>query len=70
MTHTERKIERIAQIMSYIQLGLDGDKGKNDKAEWLYHLINHHIDDVDREIRQEAIERRTRLNCGYSKAGH
>ena len=58
--------------MSYIRLGLEGTKGDYAKAQWLYHVIQAHMDDVVREDLDAATERRNRLNgSGYNgKAGH
>ena len=82
MTSTERKIDRIKRNLAYLRLGMErsvypGDtddeaRGDQEIASWLYYQITQMIDDVDREIIQEATDRRNRLNGkGYSgKAAH
>lgn len=70
MSLRKKKIERLADNMQYIKLGLMNDKGTFANAQWLLGTVETLIDDVVREDLQNAISERNRLNNGYSKAGH
>ena len=70
MTLRERKIKRLDALNSYIRLGLENTEANISPGEWLYELIEHHYNEIVQEDLQNAIERRNRLNCGYTKAGH
>ena len=72
MTLREKKIARLAKVMSYIELGLGNENHKSaeTKAAWLLGLIEAHMDDVVREDLDDAIEKRNAANAGYTKAAH
>ena len=66
----ELKIERLSKILSYIKVGIDCQKPEDEVANWLYHVLKMQFEDVERENRDEAIQMRTMLNGGYTKASH
>ena len=70
MSLRKKKIERLADNLQYIRLGLTNDKSDFANAQWLLGQIESLVDDVVREDLQNAISERNRLNAGYSKAGH
>ena len=70
MSLRKKKIERLADNLQYIRLGLNNDKGDFANAQWLLGQVEALIEDVTRENLQDAISERNRLNNGYSKGAH
>ena len=73
MTLTEKKIERMVKQYQYIASVVSdhtNDKSIEQRMTQLYFFLRDQMEDVEREDRQAAIERRNRLNGGYTKAGH
>ena len=79
MTLREKKVDMIKKNLAYIRLGIErhvveGDeenaRGDQECASWLLHTIEGLVEDVERQNLQEAIDKRNRLNGGYTKAGH
>lgn len=71
MTLTEKKIERMVHQYQYIRTIFQReDLDPQEQMTRLYHFLRDQMQDVEMLDRQEAIEKRNRLNCGYTKAGH
>ena len=70
MSLRKKKIERLADNLQYIRLGLTNDKSDFANAQWLLGQVEALIEDVTRENLQDAISERNRLNNGYSKGAH
>ena len=67
----EMAIDMVAKNMSYIKLGLAKNEATDEeRANWLYYLLDSYKKDIDAQQRADAIARRTRLNCGYTKGAH
>lgn len=73
MTLTDKKIERMVNQYQYIA-SVVGDhtieKSIEERMTQLYFFLRDNMEDVEREDRQAAIEKRNRLNGYPSKAGH
>ena len=73
MTLTEKKIERMTTQYQYIASVVGDhtiDKSIEERMTQLYFFLRDQMEDVERLDRQAAIEKRNRLNGGYTKAGH
>ena len=73
MTLTEKKIERMVTQYQYISSVVGDhtiDKSIEERMTQLYFFLRDQMEDVERLDRQAAIEKRNRLNGGYTKAGH
>tara|TARA_R100000231_G_C5280220_1_gene151361 strand:+ start:102 stop:326 length:225 start_codon:yes stop_codon:yes gene_type:complete len=74
MTLTEKKIQRMVDNYQFMQTCFIpyNDKTPKEQMTQLYYFLRDQMEDVERIDRQDAIDRRYRLNGkGYSgKAGH
>ena len=58
------------QYIASVVGGDTNDKSIEERMTQLYFFLRDQMEDVEREDRQAAIEKRNRLNGGYTKAGH
>lgn len=65
-------VERISANLPFLRIALaDANSHSRDEiANFLWQWMRSNENEIDRTWRQEAIDARTKLNCGYTKAMH